>query len=99
MQTVLSHPLFVPLVMTVIIIALFPLVAGYMVLVERKVLADLQGDLGESLRLQKLIASYETQAESHPDWAGKVYTKYDGSGYFNHADLGKIELAFTSQFS
>jgi NADH-quinone oxidoreductase subunit H len=46
MQTVLSHPLFVPLVMTVIIIALFPLVAGYMVLVERKVLADLQVRLG-----------------------------------------------------
>src|SRR5262249_38776909 len=46
MQTVLSHPLFVPLVMTVIILAAFPLVAGYMVLLERKVLADLQVRLG-----------------------------------------------------
>jgi NADH-quinone oxidoreductase subunit H len=46
MQTVLSHPLFVPLVMTIVILAVFPLVAGYMVLVERKVLADLQVRLG-----------------------------------------------------
>jgi NADH-quinone oxidoreductase subunit H len=46
MQAVLSHPLFVPLVLTVIILAAFPLVAGYMVLVERKVLADLQVRLG-----------------------------------------------------
>ena len=46
MQAVLSHPLFVPLVMTVLILAVFPLVAGYMVLVERKVLADLQVRLG-----------------------------------------------------
>ncbi|HKD06140.1 MAG TPA: hypothetical protein VKB79_09585 [Bryobacteraceae bacterium] len=61
--------------------------------------AKLIQQMAESLRLQKLIASYETQVESHPDWAGKVYTKYDGSGYFNHADLGKIELAFTNQFS
>ncbi len=55
--------------------------------------------MAESLRLQKLIASYETQAESRPDWAGKVYTKFEGSGYFNHGDLGRIELAFTSQFA
>jgi NADH-quinone oxidoreductase subunit H len=46
MQTVFSHPLFLPLLMTVIILAAFPLVAGYMVLVERKVLADLQVRLG-----------------------------------------------------
>ena len=38
-----SHnPLFTPIVVTVVIIALFPLVAGYIVLVERKVLADFQ---------------------------------------------------------
>ena len=61
--------------------------------------AKLIQQMAESLRLQKLIASYETQAESHPDWAGKVYTKYEGGGYFNHADLGKIELAFTERFS
>src|SRR5436305_397994 len=46
MQTVLSHPLFMPLLVTVVIIAVFPLVAGYIVLVERKVLADFQVRLG-----------------------------------------------------
>src|SRR6201987_3519357 len=46
MQTGFSHPLFVPIVVTLAIIALFPLVAGYIVLVERKVLADFQVRLG-----------------------------------------------------
>lgn len=46
MQTVLNHPLFVPVLVTLVIIALFPLVAGYIVLVERKVLADFQVRLG-----------------------------------------------------
>ena len=46
LQTVLSHPLFTPIVVTIVVIALFPLVAGYIVLVERKVLADFQVRLG-----------------------------------------------------
>jgi len=46
LQTVLSSPLFTPIVVMVVIIALFPLVAGYIVLVERKVLADFQVRLG-----------------------------------------------------
>ncbi|HWC96237.1 MAG TPA: NADH-quinone oxidoreductase subunit NuoH [Candidatus Sulfopaludibacter sp.] len=46
MNAVLSHPLFMPLLVTVVIIAAFPLVAGYIVLVERKVLADFQVRLG-----------------------------------------------------
>ena len=46
MQTVLSHPLFTPILVTLVIIAAFPLVAGYIVLVERKVLADFQVRLG-----------------------------------------------------
>jgi NADH-quinone oxidoreductase subunit H len=46
MQTVLNHWLFMPILMTLVIIAAFPLVAGYMVLVERKVLADFQVRLG-----------------------------------------------------
>src|SRR5204862_7924534 len=46
MQAVFSHPLFVPIVVTLVIIAVFPLVAGYIVLVERKVLADFQVRLG-----------------------------------------------------
>src|SRR5881394_2754447 len=46
MDAVLSHPLFTPLLVTLVIIGLFPLVAGYIVLVERKVLADFQVRLG-----------------------------------------------------
>lgn len=46
MGEMLAHPYFVPLLTGVAIIALFPLVAGYLVLVERKVLADMQTRLG-----------------------------------------------------
>ncbi len=46
METILEHPLFAPIVITLVILALFPLLAGYIVLVERKVLADLQVRLG-----------------------------------------------------
>jgi NADH-quinone oxidoreductase subunit H len=46
METVLQHPLFTPIAVTLVIMAVFPLVAGYIVLVERKVLADFQVRLG-----------------------------------------------------
>src|ERR1051325_7288305 len=46
MDAILSHPLFAPILTTIVIVALFPLVAGYIVLVERKVLADFQVRLG-----------------------------------------------------
>src|SRR6266478_2574260 len=46
MQTILAHPLFMPFLVTLVIVAVFPLVAGYIVLVERKVLADFQVRLG-----------------------------------------------------
>src|ERR1019366_7281897 len=45
-QTIYSNPLFAPIVVTLVIIAAFPLVAGYIVLLERKVLADFQVRLG-----------------------------------------------------
>jgi NADH-quinone oxidoreductase subunit H len=46
MQTVLNHPLFIPILLTLVLIGGVPLVAGYMSLVERKVLADFQVRLG-----------------------------------------------------
>jgi len=46
METIYHHPLFTPLLVTLVVIAVFPLVAGYIVLVERKVLADFQVRLG-----------------------------------------------------
>jgi len=45
-QTIYSNPLFAPVVVTLVIIGAFPLVAGYIVLLERKVLADFQVRLG-----------------------------------------------------
>ncbi|MGP8244946.1 MAG: complex I subunit 1/NuoH family protein [Bryobacteraceae bacterium] len=46
MEAIFNNPLFIPLVLTVVIIGVFPLVAGYLTLVERKVLADFQVRLG-----------------------------------------------------
>src|SRR5438270_7368122 len=46
MQTLLHHQLFIPIAVTIAVIAIFPLMAGYIVLVERKVLADSQVRLG-----------------------------------------------------
>ncbi len=46
MEELLANPYLPPLVMTAAIILVFPLVAGYIVLAERKVLADLQVRLG-----------------------------------------------------
>jgi len=55
--------------------------------------------MAEALRIQKNIASLETEVESHPEWAGKVYTKYDGNGIFTPRDLQNISLAFVSKFA
>jgi len=46
MEAILQHPLFAPMLIMVVIVAVFPLIAGYIVLVERKVLADFQVRLG-----------------------------------------------------
>jgi NADH-quinone oxidoreductase subunit H len=46
MDAVLHHWLFAPIVITLCVVGIFPLLAGYIVLVERKVLADFQVRLG-----------------------------------------------------
>src|SRR5665647_914978 len=46
METIVHHPLFAPVLTTIVIIGLFPLLAGYLTLVERKILADFQVRLG-----------------------------------------------------
>ena len=46
LEEIISNPYVGPLIATVLIILLFPLVAGYIVLLERKVLADFQARLG-----------------------------------------------------
>jgi NADH-quinone oxidoreductase subunit H len=46
MHAIISNPLFAPVLITLVIIGVFPLIAGYLTLVERKVLADFQVRLG-----------------------------------------------------
>lgn len=46
MNAILSNPWFIPLTMTAILIAVIPLAVAYTVLLERKVLADMQVRLG-----------------------------------------------------
>jgi hypothetical protein len=61
--------------------------------------AKLIQQIAETLRIEKGIASLEAQVEAHPDWAGKVYTRYDGRGIFTPADLQKVSLAFATRFA
>src|SRR5512145_579349 len=46
MEIIFQHPLFKPLIITVVLICAFPLLAGYIVLLERKLLGDFQVRLG-----------------------------------------------------
>jgi NADH-quinone oxidoreductase subunit H len=46
MEALLNNPLVASLLIGIVIVALFPLLAGYLTLVERKVLADFQVRLG-----------------------------------------------------
>ncbi len=46
MEIIFQHPLFKPLVLTAVLICAFPLLAGYIVLLERKLLGDFQVRLG-----------------------------------------------------
>ncbi len=60
--------------------------------------AALIEQVAQSVRIEKEIAGIESQAESHPEWAGKVYTKYDGSGVFTQADRKSLETAYLARF-
>jgi NADH-quinone oxidoreductase subunit H len=46
MESILHHPLFLPVVMTLVLVGVLPLTAGYIVLAERKLLGDFQARLG-----------------------------------------------------
>ncbi len=61
--------------------------------------AHLLQQMAETLRIEKGIASLEMQVDTHPEWAGKVYTKYDGKGVFTTSDFEKVSLAFAARFA
>jgi hypothetical protein len=52
-----------------------------------------------NVRMAKGMADLENEALSHPDWNGKVFFKYEGSGMFTPTDRKTVELAFSSKFS
>jgi hypothetical protein len=54
--------------------------------------------LVKEMALQKHQAEIETEAESHPEWNGQVYTRYDGNGIFTRADFNKISAAYLTAF-
>ena len=62
-------------------------------------LAFMVQQLAEAVRIEKGMASLETEVEAHPEWNGKVYTKFDGSGVFTPADMRKISGAFLARFA
>jgi hypothetical protein len=61
--------------------------------------AKLVEQMAENARIQKGLAEMEVQVESHPEWSGKVYTHYEGSGLFTPADLRKLEYDYASKFA
>ena len=54
--------------------------------------------LVKDMALQKQLAEVETEAESHPEWNGQVYTRYDGNGTFTRADFNRISAAYLTTF-
>ncbi len=61
--------------------------------------ATLVQQMAESLRIEKSIASMELQVESHPEWNGKLYSRYDGRGLFNPGEMQSISAAYIARFS
>jgi len=60
--------------------------------------ANVVRQLAEAAKLQKQIATLESQAETHPDWSGKLYTRYAGNGAFSAVDRQKVESAYMAHF-
>ncbi len=61
-------------------------------------LAIEQAQIVKEFALQKQLAEVENEAESHPEWNGQVYTRFDGNGTFTRADFNKISAAYMSEF-
>jgi hypothetical protein len=70
-------------------------------LVSAKLQLDLAIDrahLVKDLALQRSLAEAETDAESHPEAIGKLYTRYEGKGAFTRSDFDKISAAYMAHF-
>jgi hypothetical protein len=61
--------------------------------------AALITQLAENVKIEKMMVSIETQVDSHPEWDGKIYTRYDGNGVFKPADRLRLEADFAAKFA
>jgi hypothetical protein len=61
--------------------------------------AKLVAQIAESVRLEKAIASMETEVDSHPEWIGSVYTKFDGNGVFTPLELTTLKIDYATKFA
>ena len=61
-------------------------------------LATERARLVKDLVRLKSLAEVETEAETHPEWNGKLYTRYDGKGAFTRADFDRISAAYMTTF-
>jgi hypothetical protein len=60
--------------------------------------ANVVRQLAQTAKLQKQIATLESQAETHPEWNGRMYARYDGNGVFSSVDRHKVESAYMAHF-
>lgn len=54
--------------------------------------------LVKDIALQRSLAEIETEAEAHPEWNGRIYTRFDGKGVFTRADFDRISTAYLAAF-
>ncbi|HVY91646.1 MAG TPA: hypothetical protein VHA14_02815 [Bryobacteraceae bacterium] len=61
-------------------------------------LAIERASLVREMALQKAQIEAENDAESHPEWNGKLYVRYDGNGRFTRSQFDTIAAAYETEF-
>jgi hypothetical protein len=61
-------------------------------------LAVQRASLVREMALQKSQIEAEDDAETHPEWNGKLYVRYDGNGTFTRSQFTAISTAYETQF-
>ncbi|HVW08141.1 MAG TPA: hypothetical protein VHC90_06140 [Bryobacteraceae bacterium] len=61
-------------------------------------LAIERASLVREMAIQKAQIEAENDAESHPEWNGKLYVRYDGNGTFTRPQFDAIAAAYETEF-
>jgi hypothetical protein len=61
-------------------------------------LAIQRASLVHEMALQKAQIEVEDDAETHPEWNGKLYVRYDGNGTFTRSQFDAISNAYEVEF-